>query len=212
MLTQSRAPTPLSLPLRGQRDPMKPIHQVFPGSWADMASAIKGLREQLYGEDPPIDPVDISDIAVPERLLSEIKEKNLRCVRDNISLEELTAEDSPYRTDAFFDDQLLEVLGAIANKYHPIAFILQLIRFVEIFLNLNAAFQGGLVDSRIKDDDADRVTALIREAAERAKDEDTKRVLQLLLVDVTNGGDAPWTQALSPNEREYLEAAMRKVG
>jgi hypothetical protein len=173
---------------------------------------VKGLRQQLYGEDPPIDSVDISDIAVPETLLREIREKNLRCVRDNISLEELTAEDSPYRTDAFFDDQLLEVLGAIANKYHPVDFILQLIRFIEIFLNLNAAFQGGLVDSRIKDDDADRVAAMIREAAENAKDEDTKRVLQLLLVDVANGGDSPWAQALSPKEREYLAVAMSNVG
>ena len=189
---------------------MKRIRDVFPGSWQELSAGIKEQRERLFGELPSIDAVDISDIDVPTDVLHDIRMKNLRRVRDEIGVDDLTAQGSPYRTDAFFDDQLLEVMAANARKYHPLDFIRQIVRFIEIFLNESAAFRTGLILARLKDEDANQAVDIVRKAIESAPDDDTRSTLELLLLDLTNGGEEPWIAALSPQQRAFLSSVIER--
>jgi hypothetical protein len=189
---------------------LRRISEVFPGAWPVLAKAVQDQRGLLFGKLPTFGPIDISDVAVPPDAMAEIKTKNLRRVRNEIGVEEMTADGSPYVTDAYFDDQLLEVVASIAHEYHPLDFIQQMVRFIEIFVNESAALRTGLVSPRIKDEDADRAVLIVRTAAEKAKDGDTRQTLEFLLTDLTEGGTEPWVPVLSPENRNYLAEVLKR--
>jgi hypothetical protein len=186
----------------------EPIGKVLPTSFADLSAAVSRMRAELFGRIPELVPIDITDLSVPDDVLADIRTKNLRRVRDEVSLEDMTAEGSPYRTDEYFDDQFLEVLASIEDKYAPVDFVRQMVRMIEIFLNESAAFRAALVVSRVTETDAGEVARLLRSAIEGAGDDDTRRTLQLLLVDLSNGGDEPWVSWLPEPEQAWLRSIV----
>jgi len=188
---------------------MKAFHMAFPSDWESTKSSVADLRSRLFGEVPDIDAIDISGIGVPPPELSAMIVKNVRKLRNQVSLDEMVSSGSPYRTVAFFDDQLLDIVESISDKYDPIEYICQMIKFIEIFVNVGACFRTAAVEDRLSSEDATIAVEKIREAVEIAKNTNVRDCLVLLLLDFTDGGEAPWVSDLCEADRHFIETVLR---
>ena len=89
-----------------------PIEELFPGGWDVIATRVEALRRNLWGTPPDIPAVSIATLPIPDATVAKIRAKNLPRVRDELTIEEMNADTSPFRTHAYFDDQMLEVICA----------------------------------------------------------------------------------------------------
>jgi len=186
------------------------INKVFPNGWDEIAANIKTLREGLFGTIPEIPAIDISDLEVPGEILEAIRDKNRRRIREEIPLEEFVGENSPFRTDAFFDDQLFEVISSISYKYQPEELIRQHVAMIDKFLNESAAFVGGNLQDRIDDRNASVIVSTIKTALDLSHDPDERQTLELLLVDLTYGGEESWVAALQPALKAFVQDVVAR--
>lgn len=184
---------------------MKGIHEVFPNGWDDASKAVRHMHELLYGVVPEIPAVDFSQLAVPGNVVEVIRAKNRPAVRDEISVQEYTAPESPFRTQAFFDDQLVEVLFAIHRRYSPSSFVSQLVWLVSVFLNESAALRASVVQDRIRGDEARRCVDTVLASIRRADDPDQRATLELLLMELTDGGTERWVNDLNSELRLAID-------
>ncbi len=189
------------------------IHQVLKGDWPEVAARIQAMRDDLFGVTPDLPAVDLADLRVPPEVLAAVLQKNRPRVRGELSREEITGHDSPFANDTFVDDQLVEILYSLQDKYQPDEFISQLVHLITKFLNEDAAFRTGALQGRIGPRNANQVVAPIRQAWEQATDPDVKRLLDLLATDLTYGGEEPWVASLEPALREFVrQAVARQAG
>ena len=187
-----------------------PIEELFPGGWDVIATRVEALRRNLWGTPPDIPAVSIATLPIPDATVAKIRAKNLPRVRDELTIEEMNADTSPFRTHAYFDDQMLEVICAISDKYEPHEFIDQLVILVRLFLNESAALRGGYVGDRVTESCANRCIWSIRDAVGTAVDPYERRTLLLLAVDFTSGGEEPWVRFLSPEMKEFVAAVTEQ--
>lgn len=189
------------------------ITQVLKGDWPEVAARLRAMRDDLFGVTPDLPAVDLADLQVPPEVLTAILDKNRPRVRGELSREEITGHDSPFVQDTFPDDQLLEILYGIQDKYRPEEFVSQLVHLITKFLNEGAAFRTGALQGRIGPQNANQVVAPIRQAWERATDPDVKQLLELLATDLTYGGEEPWVASLEPALQEFVrQAVARQAG
>ncbi len=189
------------------------ITKFLRGDWPQIAARIQAMRDELFGVTPDLPAVDLSDLRVPPEVLTPILEKNRARVRGQLSREEITGHDSPFVNDAFFDDQLLEVLDSIQDKYQPEEFVGQLVQLITKFLTEGAAFRTGALQDRIGPRNANQCVTPIKQAWERTTDPDVKQVLDLLVTDLTYGGEEPWVASLDPALKEFVrQAVARQTG
>jgi hypothetical protein len=186
------------------------ISSLYPGGWDQLAAEVQAMRAKLFGVVPAIPAVDVSDLKVPEEVLQSIRDKNRKRVREEIPLAEFVAEDSPFRTGAFFDDQLLEIIFSIQHKYKAEEFVEQMVRMIEIFLNESAAFRCGVVQNRIGPTNASACVSGIEAALKRSADPDETKLLELLLTDLTYGGEEPWVAFLQPAQKTLVEQVVAR--
>ena len=187
---------------------MTDIREVFPSGWSEVADRIREFREKLWGRIPSIPAMDISNLEVPEDILTPIREKNRRRVRDEIDYQEFSSAESPFSKHVFFDDQLLEVIESIQHKYQPHEYVRQLVVMIQKFLNESAALRTGTVQRRINRSNAEKCMSEIRDALSQTNDEDEKRTLELLLMDLTHGGEEPWLDFLEPGLRGFVDEVV----
>jgi len=180
------------------------INILFPHAWNEIAEKVREMRDKVFAEIPSISAIDISDLNIPEDVLKEIQDKNRKLIRNEIPTKEIMAKDSPYVTDAFFDDQLLEVICRIHFKYKAEEFVEQLVRMIQKFLNESAALRGGILQERINNTNANKCISVIREALIQAKDDDERNTLELLVMDLTYGGEESWIEFLNPDLKSFV--------
>ena len=178
---------------------------MFPNGWEEISANVKKWRDDLFGKRPPVPAFDISDLVVPPEILQRIHEKNRSRIRDEVSIKEMVAEDSPFRIDTFIDDQLLEVITSMQHRYSAEDFIQQLVYLIRKFLNESAAFRTGMIQQRIMRENADKCVSVIKDAHSSAQDTDERAVLELLLMDLTYGGQEPWVAFLGPDSRRFVD-------
>jgi hypothetical protein len=186
------------------------LTELYPGGWDDIARNVKKHREGLWGVQPDIPPVDLAGVQPPPELLQAILAKNRKRVRNEITTAEMTADGSPYQTDEFFDDQLVEVIDSIEHKYRAEDFIAQLIWLVRTFGNESAALRGGRVEERLGPANADAAVGLVKDAFAAAKSKEEKLLLDLLAMDMSDGGEAEWIAYLGPEPREFLDEVLAR--
>jgi hypothetical protein len=186
------------------------INELFPGEWSQVQAGVAKMREGLWGTIPSVPAFDISGLEVPREMLLAIREKNRRRIRDQISDEEMLAEDSPFRTDSFIDDQLVEVMSSIQDRYRPEDFVAQHVLLIQRFLNVSAAFRTGVVQERIDRSNADQSIAPIQRALASTTDADERHILELLVMDLTYGGEEPWVSVLGPTPKQFVDEVVAR--
>lgn len=189
---------------------MKNINEVFPNGWPEIVQRTKAMRERLFGVVPDIPAVELADLDVPDDVLKTIRQKNRRRVRDEIPLDEFVGEASPFRTDEYFDDQLLEVIFSIASRYEPQELIGQYVWMIQKFLNESAALRSGSLAGRITRRNANSCIDVIKKGLDESTDPDEKQTLELLLTDLTNGGEENWVSFLEPELRGLVQQTVAK--
>jgi len=186
------------------------LTELYPGGWDDIAKNIKKHFEGLYGIKPDIPPVDLAGVQPPPELLKAILAKNGKRVRNEITTAEMTADDSPFQTGEFFDDQLFEVIDSIEHKYRAEDLIAQLIWMIRMFWNEDAALRGCRVEERLGPTNADKTVGLVKDAFAAAKSKEEKLLLDLLAMDMSNGGEAEWAAQLGPESRKFLDYVLAR--
>ena len=188
-----------------------PIEELFPGGWDVIATRVEALRRNLWGTPPDIPAVSIATLPIPDATVAKIRAKNLPRVRDELTIEEMNADTSPFRgRHAYFDDQMLEVICAISDKYEPHEFIDQLVILVRLFLNESAALRGGYVGDRVTESCANRCIWSIRDAVGTAVDPYERRTLLLLAVNSHRGEKSRGYRYLSPEMKEFVAAVTEQ--
>lgn len=186
------------------------INTAISGGWRRIASTVQGMKEDLFGKEPNLPAVDITDLEIPADALTAIREKNRKRVREELSLEEVTGPDSVFVKGTFFDDQLLEVLFSIQDKYQPEEFIAQLVQLIMKFLNESAAFRTGALLKRVGRANANQCVSVIKQAWDKATDPEEKQLLELLVTDFSYGGQEPWVVHLQPELKEFVQQAVAR--
>jgi hypothetical protein len=170
------------------------------------------MREELWGELPDLPAVSIATLEVPPDVLAAIRQKNWRLLHQKVSFDELTAPDSPYVLDTYFDDQLWEVLCAIAAKYDPISFIDQAAQMIESFWNRSAAFLPSAIVGRIGPENATACVTRLYKAWREASEPESKRLMELLVTDLSFGGASSWVTALDEKLQAFVRQSAARSG
>ncbi len=178
-----------------QMTELAPFHDVFPGDWAAVRQAIDQAHTASFARTPEVRPFDLADLQVPDDVRREIVNANRRRVRGEMSREELLGPSSRYQSLDEFDEQLAEILASLEHRYHPRDYIRQVIQLGRKFLSVTAALRLGAVAQRLTPQTA---AECLREvvAARATADDDLKIVLDLLVMDLTQGGREAWVGEL----------------
>jgi hypothetical protein len=190
-------------------EPVVPFSEVFSGGWTEQEHRIEELRAALFAKPPAISPFDLRGLAVPSNILEVIREKNRKRIRNETRIEELVAEDSPFRVDKYVDDQLMELAFSIVDKYRAEDFVKVMTQLVQVFLNESAALRVSVVSDRVDRENAESAFSYVRKAIEAAKDEDERSTLELLLLDLTGGSEESWVNWLDPDSRRFLQQIVQ---
>jgi hypothetical protein len=180
------------------------LTELYPGGWDEIAQKIQTHRDGLWGTQPDVPAVDLSGLVPPRELLETIREKNGKRVRDEITAAELTAQAE------LFDEQLVEVIDSIESKYEAEDFIAQLVWLVHMFWSESAALRGGHIEERLGKSNADGVVGLVKHAFDSATSTEEKLLLDLLIMDMTNGGDSDWIAHLGPEPRNFVDDVLAR--
>lgn len=185
------------------------LRELLPGDWDAFRKQLEVVHEQSFRGAPDIEPFDLTSLEVPEDVLRPIVQANRRRIRGEMTRDELMGPDSRYSSLDELDEQLADLLVASAHRYEPREYVRQVIQLARQFLSLNAALRMTPTAQRLDVRDAAGCLEEIQTAWANA-DSDVREILDLLVMDLTHGGDEPWVGQLPSDEKQFVSDVLAR--